>query len=310
MATDPAADSSTTGSRTVFQLFRRPFLSDEAAATLARKANAKPAVGGVIDSITTEQCFNVEVTSPLTDDEMTTLQWLLRETFEPDQFAESTSLTGAVVEVGPRLAFQSAWSTNAVGICGNCGLEKVTRLERSRRFQLNTSAPISDEAKIAFASIVHDRMTECVYDEPLATFTTDASPEEVYTVPVLAEGRAALERVDKEMGLAFDEEAFDYYLTLFRDDIGRDPTNVELFDMGQSNSEHSRHWFFGGNLIVDCSFDKIMDPEGLDDILKLIPGVVENGLFLGLADAAVLAGPNGIEVLEANYGDDALLEEA
>ena len=235
----------------MFQLFRRPFLSDEAAATLARKANAKPAVGGVIDSITTEQCFNVEVTSPLTDDEMTTLQWLLRETFEPDQFAESTSLTGAVVEVGPRLAFQSAWSTNAVGICGNCGLEKVTRLERSRRFQLNTSAPISDEAKIAFASIVHDRMTECVYDEPLATFTTDASPEEVYTVPVLAEGRAALERVDKEMGLAFDEEDFDYYLTLFRDDIGRDPTNVELFDMGQSNSEHSRHWFFGGNLIVD-----------------------------------------------------------
>ena len=251
VATDPAADSSTTGSRTVFQLFRRPFLSDEAAATLARKANAKPAVGGVIDSITTEQCFNVEVTSPLTDEEMTTLQWLLRETFEPDQFAESTSLTGAVVEVGPRLAFQSAWSTNAVGICGNCGLEKVTRLERSRRFQLNASAPISDAAKIAFASIVHDRMTECVYDEPLATFTTDATPEEVYTVPVLAEGRAALERVDKEMGLAFDEEDFDYYLTLFRDDIGRDPTNVELFDMGQSNSEHSRHWFFGGNLIVD-----------------------------------------------------------
>ena len=111
--------------------------------------------------------------------------------------------------------------------------------------------PPSDAVKLAFASIVHDRMTECVYDEPLATFTTDAEPEEVYTVPVLAEGRAALERVDKEMGLAFDEEDFDYYLTLFRDDIGRDPTNVELFDMGQSNSEHSRHWFFGGNLIVD-----------------------------------------------------------
>ena len=54
------------------------------------------------------------------------------------------------------------------------------------------------------------------------------------------------------MGLAFDEEDFDYYLTLFRDDIGRDPTNVELFDMGQSNSEHWRATgFFGGNLIVD-----------------------------------------------------------
>ena len=219
---------------------------------------------GAIESITTEQCFNIEVTSPLTDDEMTTLQWLLRETFEPELFTEATQLDGAVVEVGPRLAFQSAWSTNAVGICGNCGLGKVTRLERSRRFQLNGAGDMSDEAKIAFASLVHDRMTECVYDSPLATFTTNVAPEEVYTVPVLAEGRAALERVDKEMGLAFDEEDFDYYLTLFRDDIGRDPTNVELFDMGQSNSEHSRHWFFGGNLIVDG----VPQPQSLFKMVK------------------------------------------
>ena len=35
-----------------------------------------------------------------------------------------------------------------------------------------------------------------------------------------------------------------YYTRLFRDEIGRDPTNVELFDIAQSNSEHSRHWFF------------------------------------------------------------------
>lgn len=64
----------------------------------------------------------------------------------------------------------------------------------------------------------------------------------------------------------------------------------------------------GGNLIVDCAFGRIDDPEGLDDMLKVIPGVVENGLFLGLADAAILAGPNGIEVLEANY-DDMLPDE-
>lgn len=31
----------------------------------------------------------------------------------------------------------------------------------------------------------------------------------------------------------------------------RDPTNVELFDIAQSNSEHSRHWFFKANLIMD-----------------------------------------------------------
>ena len=196
VATGPAASSSkSAGERLVLQLFRRPFLSEEAAATLARKATAK--IGAAeISRVDTEQCFNVETTEALSTDEMTTLQWLLRETFEPDLFASSSAfadVSARVVEVGPRLAFQSAWSTNAVGVCRNCGLEKVTRLERSRRFSLTMKdgGEPSDEVKLVFASIVHDRMTECVYDEPLATFATDASPEETYTVPVLAVGRAA-----------------------------------------------------------------------------------------------------------------------
>jgi phosphoribosylformylglycinamidine synthase len=54
----------------------------------------------------------------------------------------------------------------------------------------------------------------------------------------------------QEMGLAFDEWDLDYYTKLFKD-MGRDPTNVELFDIAQSNSEHSRHWFFKGDLVID-----------------------------------------------------------
>ncbi len=34
-------------------------------------------------------------------------------------------------------------------------------------------------------------------------------------------------------------------------DIKRNPTTVECFDLSQSNSEHSRHWFFGGRLVID-----------------------------------------------------------
>lgn len=60
----------------------------------------------------------------------------------------------------------------------------------------------------------------------------------------------------------------------------------------------------GGNLILDCAFGRIDDPEGLDDILKVVPGVVENGLFLGLADAVIVAGPDGIKVLEAMFDAD------
>lgn len=60
----------------------------------------------------------------------------------------------------------------------------------------------------------------------------------------------------------------------------------------------------GGNVILDCSFGSIPDPEALDEALKLIPGVVENGLFVGIADIAIIAGPEGLEVLETAQYDD------
>lgn len=58
----------------------------------------------------------------------------------------------------------------------------------------------------------------------------------------------------------------------------------------------------GGNFILDCAFGQISEPEALAAALQQIPGVVEHGLFLGLATAAVIAGPQGIEVLEARRG--------
>jgi len=54
----------------------------------------------------------------------------------------------------------------------------------------------------------------------------------------------------------------------------------------------------GGHLILDCAFGRIADPEALDEALKLVPGVVESGLFLGVADAAIVAGPDGVVVLD------------
>ncbi len=85
---------------------------------------------------------------------------------------------------------------------------------------------------------VHDRMTEEVYERPLASFRTDVTPAPVYTVPLLEHGRAALEEIDERLGLGFDEWDKDYYLHMFTQDLKRDPTSVELFDMAQSNSEH------------------------------------------------------------------------
>jgi ribose 5-phosphate isomerase A len=52
-----------------------------------------------------------------------------------------------------------------------------------------------------------------------------------------------------------------------------------------------------GNLIVDCAFHTIPEPEVLAFALKRVPGVVEHGLFLGLADVAIVAGSGGVQVI-------------
>ena len=53
----------------------------------------------------------------------------------------------------------------------------------------------------------------------------------------------------------------------------------------------------GGHYILDCSLGAIAEPERLSEILSPIPGVVEHGLFIGLARAAIIAGAVGVEVL-------------
>ncbi|MDF0580614.1 ribose-5-phosphate isomerase RpiA [Bradyrhizobium yuanmingense] len=54
----------------------------------------------------------------------------------------------------------------------------------------------------------------------------------------------------------------------------------------------------GGHWIVDAQLGRITDPPGLAKALSAIPGVVEHGLFIGLASSAVLAGGGGIRVIE------------
>lgn len=54
----------------------------------------------------------------------------------------------------------------------------------------------------------------------------------------------------------------------------------------------------GGHWIIDAKLGQIPDPKGLADRLASIPGVVEHGLFIGLAQAAILAGPAGIRIVE------------
>ncbi len=247
-------------------------------------------ISSAVEDIETEYCFNIEAVGPVEQNEMVILRWLLSETFEPENFSDNSFLTrhtsppfnsplgkgghrGVLLEVGPRMNFTTAWSSNAVSVCHACGLKKISRIERSRRYrfvfaesaglrseQLDgfNSSPITDHS-----SLFYDRMTECQYPEPLTTFETGTRPEPVFEIRLKEERKSALEKINKSMGLGLDDWDIDYYFNLFVHDIGRNPTNVECFDLSQSNSEHSRHWFFKGRLIVDGK-------EVPEDLIRII----------------------------------------
>ncbi len=214
---------------------------------------ARATFDAAVTAIDSEHCFYIELARELDRRQQQVLDWLLAETFEPGRFAVRTNLDesrGPVLEVGPRMNFTTAWSTNAVSICRACGIPQTLRIERSRRYLLR-DAPPGLPPDDGWLAAVHDRMTECPYHEPLESFATGAAPAPFTVVPVLEDGRAALERINRELGLAFDDWDLDYYTALFRDRIGRNPTDVECFDIAQSNSEHCRHWFFKGRLVID-----------------------------------------------------------
>jgi len=180
---------------------------------------------------------------------MAALRRILGETFEQEKLQEDSLIAEygcRIVEVGPRLNFQTAWSTNAIGICHACGLTKITRIERSRRYVV----PKFLDANY-FAEQHFDRMTECVYRDPLVTFDTGLVPAATYVIPLIEKGMDELVRINSQLGLSFDEQDREYYFHLFVHVLKRNPTNVELFDLAQKNSEHSRHWFFKGRLIID-----------------------------------------------------------
>jgi len=53
-----------------------------------------------------------------------------------------------------------------------------------------------------------------------------------------------------------------------------------------------------GNYILDCEFERINDPEQLEQDINMIPGVVENGLFIGVATKVIVGSKKGIMTLE------------
>ncbi|KAG7228952.1 hypothetical protein INR49_008730 [Caranx melampygus] len=223
-------------------------------------------------SIITELCYNVELTGyeSLSAEQREVLLWLFCPPLQAEPLSEKSKITEGsgerLVEIGPRLNFSTAWSTNAVSICQSAGLTNVTRVELSRRFLIKPKqAELNRDLKNLIESL-YDSMTECIYQHPITSFTVETKPQSVFEVDILGKGRTALETANNDLGLAFDPWDLDYYTSMFQR-VKRNPTSVECFDLAQSNSEHSRHWFFRGRMVIDGQeqgetlFSLIMDTQ-------------------------------------------------
>lgn len=192
-----------------------------------------------------EFCFNIESSLPLTPSEHNQISLLLADGFINDTISQAPHLVGQrVVEVGPRLNFATAWSSNMVSICQATGLVNVSRVERSRRYLVADGVDLD-----AFVQGNHDRMTECLYPAPLTSFETGITPEKVFDVPMIEEGPDALLAIP---GISMDEWDRNFYYDYFVKKHKRNPTIVEIMDLNNANSEHSRHGFFRGKQVIDA----------------------------------------------------------
>ena len=159
---------------------------------------------------------------------------------------------GVLLLVVPRPGTLSPWSTKATDIAHNCGLDKIVRLERGIAYYLTASVSLTESELSQAASVLHDRMTEAVFNdmEEAAVLFSHAEPSPLMRIDVMGGGCEALERANGELGLALSADEIDYLVESFQG-LGRNPTDVELMMFAQANSEHCRHKIFNADWIID-----------------------------------------------------------
>nr|WP_295934853.1 phosphoribosylformylglycinamidine synthase [uncultured Dyadobacter sp.] len=168
--------------------------------------------------------FALQTERTLDASDSSKLSWL----FGGAEHRKETVLTDYFV--GPRAAMITPWSTNAVEITQNMGLEGIVRIEEFRK----VSADFTD-----FDPMLSQKYSELNQD----IYTIHIQPESVQEVADIA-------AYNKQEGLALNDEEVDY-LTGLAEKLGRKLTDSEVFGFSQVNSEHCRHKIFNGVFVID-----------------------------------------------------------
>ncbi|MAR98758.1 MAG: phosphoribosylformylglycinamidine synthase [Formosa sp.] len=171
-----------------------------------------------------KRVFAVQGPQSLTEDTNAKLSWLFADQPKIDTF----SIEGPFL--GPRSAMVTPWSTNAVEITQNMGINGVVRIEKFKaikRISKDFDPMISEKFKALNQAIFDIKMT----------------PDPILEIE-------DIEAYNIHEGLSLSYEEIDY-LKKVSEKIGRPLTDSEVFGFSQVNSEHCRHKIFNGTFIID-----------------------------------------------------------
>ena len=193
----------------------------------------------------------------------------------------------------PRFGTVSPWASKATEIAHNCGLTQIFRIERGVEYllTLDRKKEHNDDTKqlsILLSNVLCDRMTETLIDSAEAAYKLfeNLPPQPFESIPILQQGREALINANTTLGLALAEDEIDYLLNAFQQ-LGRDPTDVELMMFAQANSEHCRHKIFNANWTIDGQ----AQDQSLFQMIRHTHASHPEGTLMAYADnAAIIEG--------------------
>ncbi|MDO5462135.1 MAG: phosphoribosylformylglycinamidine synthase [bacterium] len=197
-------------------------------------------------SIRTAWVYLLQLSSDLTDENRAKACTLL------DADA-SKALPQDGLFVAPRLGTISPWSSKATDIFRYCGVRGVRRVEHAMYMAVEQNGAVLTREALGAAglNVLHDRMIEGVFvAAELDAFFITARPARGKSFDVMHEGRDALVRANKEIGLAMSDPEIDYLYKAYAG-AKRNPTDTELTMFGQVNSEHCRHKIFNAQWVID-----------------------------------------------------------
>ena len=157
----------------------------------------------------------------------------------------------ATLWVVPRLGTISPWSSKATDILHGAGIA-VRRVERGLAWQLAGLPEAGTPAYALLVDALHDAMTQSVLArlaDAQGLFLA-GTPGELVHIALGNDPRAALLAANTRLGLALADDEIEYLAARYAE-LGRDPTDAELFMFAQANSEHCRHKLFNATWTVD-----------------------------------------------------------